>query len=99
MSECDGSVFTESVSSLSLVGHTEAAVDLCKLAGKYPAAAISEVTSVSNEVTRLGARNEGDEEEIGGMARRDELVVLCREWGIKMTSIDALRKYRMDNQV
>lgn len=56
-----------------------------------------------NEVTRLvaGGRGEGggNVEEVGGMARRDELLVLCRAWGIKMTSIDALRKYRLDQGI
>lgn len=83
---------------LKRVGHTEASVDFCKLTGKQPVAVISEVVSLRAEVTSLKQSKVGvDEREIGGMARRDELKEMCREWGIKICSISDLRKYRLDN--
>lgn len=60
-------------------GHTEAAVDLCKLAGKKsPVGVICEI-------------NMDD----GRMARRDDLMVFARAWGIKMCTIAALVEYRV----
>ncbi|KAJ3086868.1 hypothetical protein HK102_012307 [Quaeritorhiza haematococci] len=58
-------------------GHTEASVDFCKLAGKYPAAAICEV-ALDN----------------GTMARRDDLKVFAKKWGLKLVTIEALAEYR-----
>ncbi|KAJ3205065.1 hypothetical protein HDU67_009113 [Dinochytrium kinnereticum] len=65
---------------LKRVGHTEASVDLCKLAGLQPAAAICEVVL--------------DE---GGMARRDELKLMARKWGVKMVTIADIVKYRLEH--
>ncbi|KAJ3102648.1 hypothetical protein HDU96_009556 [Phlyctochytrium bullatum] len=65
---------------LRRVGHTEASVDLCRLAGCQPVAAICEVVL--------------DE---GGMARRDELRVMAKKWGLKMITIADLVKYRVEN--
>ncbi|KAI9330366.1 3,4-dihydroxy-2-butanone 4-phosphate synthase-domain-containing protein [Zopfochytrium polystomum] len=65
---------------LRRVGHTEASVDLAKLAGKEPAAAICEIVL--------------DE---GGMARRDELMVFARKWGLKIITIADLVRYRQNN--
>jgi 3,4-dihydroxy-2-butanone 4-phosphate synthase len=60
-------------------GHTEAAVDLCKLAGKKsPVGVICEI-------------NMDD----GKMARRDDLMIFARAWGIKMCTISAMIEYRI----
>jgi 3,4-dihydroxy-2-butanone 4-phosphate synthase len=80
---------------LKRVGHTvrsieiyekEASVDLCRLAGKYPCAVISEVVSVWN-----GERGE--------MARRDELREMAREWGVKVVSIADLVLYVREQEI
>ena len=58
-------------------GHTEAAVDLCKLAGIEPVAVICEVIDDEGEAARVPF-----------------LAELAREFGIKMTSVEALIRYR-----
>ncbi|KAJ3011883.1 UNVERIFIED_CONTAM: hypothetical protein HDU68_001478 [Siphonaria sp. JEL0065] len=67
---------------LSRVGHTEASIDLCVLAGKQPCAGISEIVL-----------------DQGGMARRDDLLEMGRRWGLCVVTIDALVKYRVENNV
>ncbi|KAI9337548.1 3,4-dihydroxy-2-butanone 4-phosphate synthase-domain-containing protein [Obelidium mucronatum] len=67
---------------LSRVGHTEASIDLCVLAGKQPCAGISEIVL--------------DE---GGMARRDDLLEMGKKWGLCVVTIDALVKYRVENNL
>jgi 3,4-dihydroxy 2-butanone 4-phosphate synthase len=62
-------------------GHTEAALELCRLAGKAPAAVISEVVVEGDETGRpelLGA----------GMMRRDGLLAFGKKWGIKVCTIE-----------
>ncbi|WBW72524.1 3,4-dihydroxy-2-butanone 4-phosphate synthase Rib3 [Schizosaccharomyces osmophilus] len=58
-------------------GHTEAAVDLCKLAGLPPAAAICELVR----------------DEDGLMSRFDDCARFCSQWGIKMITIKSLIEY------
>lgn len=60
-------------------GHTEAAVDLAKLAGLAPAGAICEIVS---------------ERDPGDMARVDELREFSREHGLKIITIADLIAYR-----
>jgi 3,4-dihydroxy 2-butanone 4-phosphate synthase/GTP cyclohydrolase II len=60
-------------------GHTEAAVDLARLAGLQPAGALCEVVS---------------EKDPAGMARADELRVFADEHGLAMISIADLIAYR-----
>uniref|UniRef100_A0A060T4W8 3,4-dihydroxy-2-butanone 4-phosphate synthase n=1 Tax=Blastobotrys adeninivorans TaxID=409370 RepID=A0A060T4W8_BLAAD len=55
-------------------GHTEAAVDLCKLAGKPPVGVICEIVR----------------EEDGLMARRDDCLKFARAHGLKAITIDDL---------
>ncbi|KAI8376557.1 3,4-dihydroxy-2-butanone 4-phosphate synthase [Radiomyces spectabilis] len=61
-------------------GHTEAAVDLCKLAKLPPVACIGELVK------------EDDEE--GGMARRDDCIKFSNKHGIKIITIKDLIAYR-----
>mmetsp|Transcript_13012 Transcript_13012/g.22266 ORF Transcript_13012/g.22266 Transcript_13012/m.22266 type:complete len:240 (-) Transcript_13012:225-944(-) len=61
-------------------GHTEAAFDLCKLAGLRPAGVISEVTN-----------------DDGSVARTPQLVRLCDEYRIVLTSIADMIAY-MDEE-
>ncbi len=60
-------------------GHTEAAVDLARLAGKRPAGALCEVVSQKNE---------------GEMARRDELDLFASEHDLALITIADLIAYR-----
>ena len=59
------------------VGHTEAIVDLTRLAGLYPAGVICEIMN-----------------EDGTMARRPQLEVIAKKFGIKIISIADLINYR-----
>ncbi|MCO1578782.1 bifunctional 3,4-dihydroxy-2-butanone-4-phosphate synthase/GTP cyclohydrolase II [Crossiella sp. SN42] len=60
-------------------GHTEAAVDLARLAGLRPAGVLCEVVSQKDD---------------GDMARRDELEVFAAEHDLKLVSIAGLIAYR-----
>jgi len=60
-------------------GHTEAAVDLARLAGLAPAGVLCEVTNADKS----------------GMANRAELVALARDFGLPMISIAELAAHRM----
>ncbi|KAF2261976.1 riboflavin biosynthesis protein ribAB [Lojkania enalia] len=73
-------------------GHTEAAVDLCKLAGKPPVGVICELITDGEEVP-------GKPERIGGgMMRRDECLAFGRKWGIKVCTIEDLVTYIEENE-
>lgn len=58
-------------------GHTEAAVDLCKLAGLPPVGAICELVR----------------EEDGLMSRFDDCISFGKKWGIKVITIESLKSY------
>lgn len=58
-------------------GHTEAAVEFCRLAGKSEAAAICEMIK----------------EEDGLMRRRDDCLEFGKTWGLKVCTIEALVEY------
>ncbi|GAA3431101.1 bifunctional 3,4-dihydroxy-2-butanone-4-phosphate synthase/GTP cyclohydrolase II [Kutzneria kofuensis] len=64
---------------LRRAGHTEAAVDLAKLAGLQPAGVLCEIVSQKDE---------------GDMARRDELMVFAAEHELQMITIADLIAYR-----
>ena len=68
-------------------GHTEAAVELCRLAGKGDVGVICELVTD-------GVRGEGKAElQGGGMMRRDECLAFGKEWGIKVCTIEDLVAY------
>ena len=71
-------------------GHTEAAVEFCRLAGKRP-------VSVIAEVVEDGEGGEGRAERVvgkgGGMLRRDGCLRFGRRWGIRVVTIEALVEY------
>jgi 3,4-dihydroxy 2-butanone 4-phosphate synthase len=72
-------------------GHTEAAVDLCRLAGKQPVGVICELITDGEYV-------EGKPEfEGGGMMRRDECLAFGKQWGIKVCTIEDLVAYIEQN--
>ncbi|CAL8580454.1 3,4-dihydroxy 2-butanone 4-phosphate synthase [Xanthoria parietina] len=65
-------------------GHTEAAVEFCRLAGKPMAGVICELVDDGEEV-------EGSAERIdGGMMRRDACLKFGRKWGLKVCTIEDL---------
>lgn len=68
-------------------GHTEAAIDLCRLAGKYPAAVISELVEDGVEVPGQAVREEP------GMMRGEACVAFARKWGLKVATIEDMVKY------
>lgn len=68
-------------------GHTEAAVEFCRLAGKRPASAICELVEDGNEVEGLAERREG------GMMRRDGCLEFGKKWGLRVCTIEDLVDY------
>ncbi|KAK2867766.1 3,4-dihydroxy 2-butanone 4-phosphate synthase [Arthroderma sp. PD_2] len=68
-------------------GHTEATVDLCRLAGKFPAGVIC-------ELVEDGESQEGVAEQTGGgMLRRDGCLKFGKKWGINVCTIEAMVEY------
>ncbi|KAF9885204.1 hypothetical protein FE257_000655 [Aspergillus nanangensis] len=69
-------------------GHTEAAVEFCRLAGKAPAGVIAELVEDGETVEGVP--------EIGGnndMMRRDACLQFGKRWGIKTCTIEDLVEY------
>lgn len=62
-------------------GHTEATVDMCKLAGLQPVGALIEIINPD-----------------GTMARLPQLLEVSEKFGIKITSIEKLIAYRLQNE-
>ena len=68
-------------------GHTEAAVDLCRLAGKSPVGVIC-------ELVEEGVANGSAAEIVGsGMLRRDGCLAFGKRWGLKVCTIAGLKEY------
>ncbi|KAK3381336.1 DHBP synthase RibB-like alpha/beta domain-containing protein [Podospora didyma] len=68
-------------------GHTEAGIDLCRLAGKKPAAAICELVEDGVEVPGQALREEP------GMMRGEACVAFARRWGLKVCTIEAMVQF------
>lgn len=68
---------------LSRDGHTEAAVDLSRLAGRHPSGVLCEIVSEEHPVE---------------MARLPELKQFCRKHGFVLTSIVDIAQYRRDTE-
>ncbi len=64
-------------------GHTEAAVDFSRLAGRHPSGVLCEIVS---------------EENPSEMARLPELKRFCKKHGFVLTSIVDLAQYRRDTE-
>ncbi|EYE97044.1 3,4-dihydroxy-2-butanone-4-phosphate synthase RIB3 [Aspergillus ruber CBS 135680] len=69
-------------------GHTEAAVDLCRLAGKNPVGVIAELVE-DGEMVEGVAEMRGS----NGMMRRDGCLRFGKKWGIKVCTIEDLVEY------
>ncbi|KAI4862729.1 3,4-dihydroxy-2-butanone 4-phosphate synthase [Hypoxylon rubiginosum] len=68
-------------------GHTEAGVDLCRLAGKPEVAVICELVDDGEEVSGRAVR-EGP-----GMMRGEGCIAFARKWGLKACTIADLADY------
>jgi 3,4-dihydroxy 2-butanone 4-phosphate synthase len=68
-------------------GHTEAAVDFCKLAGKPPVGVIAELVE---DGEAIGGKPEIKNNE---MMRRDGCLTFGKKWGIKVCTIEDLVDY------
>ncbi|SNX88005.1 probable RIB3 - 3,4-dihydroxy-2-butanone 4-phosphate synthase [Melanopsichium pennsylvanicum] len=66
------------------MGHTEASVDLCKLAGLAPAGLLCELVDPDDEQ--------------GGIASRDACLKFAKKWGLKVCTIEMLKKYREEKE-
>lgn len=73
---------------LTRTGHTEAAVDFCRLAGKAPVGVICEMVEDGVEVEGRPERGEP------GMMRRDACLEFGRRWGLRVCTIADLVEYR-----
>jgi 3,4-dihydroxy 2-butanone 4-phosphate synthase len=69
-------------------GHTEAAVDFCRLAGKEQVGVIAELVEDGEEVTGQAEMNGGY-----GMMRRDGCLAFARKYGLKVVTIEDLIQY------
>ncbi|KAL4808243.1 DHBP synthase RibB-like alpha/beta domain-containing protein [Aspergillus unguis] len=69
-------------------GHTEAAVEFCRLAGKAPAGVIAELVE-DGEIVEGVAEIRGN----NGMMRRDGCLKFGRRWGLKVCTIEDLVEY------
>jgi len=69
------------------IGHTEAAVEFCRLAGKHQVAAISEI--VEDIAPIVGQTLIADT----GMLRRDGCLAFGKKWGLKVCTIEDLVTY------
>lgn len=70
-------------------GHTEAAVEFCKLAEKRPVGVICELVDDGLEV---GGKKKA-ERVGGGMLRRDGCLAFGKKWGLRVCTIEDLVKY------
>ncbi|KAK3331990.1 DHBP synthase RibB-like alpha/beta domain-containing protein [Cercophora scortea] len=68
-------------------GHTEAGIDLCRLAGKKPAAVISELVEEGTEIPGQALREEP------GMMRGEACITFARRWGLKVCTIEDMVQY------
>ena len=68
-------------------GHTEAAVEFCRLAGKPPVGVISELIEDGTEEPYNAERQES------GMLRRDGCLAFGKRWGLKVCTIEDLVDY------
>ena len=74
-------------------GHTEAAVEFCRLAGKQPVGAICELVEDGEEVEGVALRKEG------GMMRRDGCLRFGKRWGLKVCTIEDLVDYVNEEEI
>lgn len=69
-------------------GHTEAAVEFCRLAGKEQVGVIAELVDDGEEVQGRAEMGSGF-----GMMRRDGCLAFARRYGLKVVTIESLIRY------
>lgn len=69
-------------------GHTEAAVDFCRLAGKEPVGVIAELVEDGEEVEGRAELANGE-----GMMKRDGCLAFARRYGLKVVTIEDLVRH------
>ena len=69
-------------------GHTEAAIDLCRLAGKAPIGVLAEIVDDGEEVEGSAEREGGF-----GMMRGDACLAFAKRYGLKAITIEDLIRY------
>lgn len=69
-------------------GHTEAAVELCRLTGLAQVGVISEIVEPGVEVPGVAEVQGGE-----SMLRRDGAVAFARRWGLKVCTVEGIREY------
>jgi 3,4-dihydroxy 2-butanone 4-phosphate synthase len=74
------------------LGHTEAAVELCRLAGKREVGVICELVDDGQEVPGQAEMKEP------GMLRRDGCLKFARKWGLKICTIENLVDYVVERE-
>lgn len=67
--------------------HTEVAIDLCRIAGKKPAAVLCELVDDGVEVPGQVVREEPD------MLRGEACIEFARKWGLKVCTIADMVQY------
>nr|POE74596.1 3,4-dihydroxy-2-butanone 4-phosphate synthase [Quercus suber] len=73
-------------------GHTEAAIDLCRLAGKEPVGVIAELVEDGEAVEGKAELSTGH-----GMMKRDACLAFARKYGLKTVTIEDLIRH-LDGQ-
>ena len=69
-------------------GHTEAAIDFCKLAGKEPVGVIAEIVEDGDDVEGVAEMSNGF-----GMMRRDGCLAFAQKYGLKVVTIEDLIRH------
>lgn len=69
-------------------GHTEAAVEFCRLAGKEPVGVIAELVEDGGEAGATAEMGEGF-----GMMRRDACLAFGRRFGLRVVTIEDLVRF------
>jgi len=69
-------------------GHTEAAIDFCRMAGLEPVGVISELCEEGGIVAEGVAERKGEH-----MMKRDECLAFGKKWGLKVVTIDGMIEY------
>jgi len=68
---------------LTRKGHTESAIDLCRLTNLPPAGLLCELVN---------------DDLFGSMARRDDCRAFANQWGLKMISVEMIVKRRLEHE-
>ena len=76
------------------MGHTEAATEFCRLAGKAEVGVICEIVDEGEEVEGVAERSVNG----NGMLRRDGCLAFARRWGLRCCTIEDLKAYVLEKE-